>query len=85
MSKPEPRRVRTLLARYANARIALAEKPAPAWQRELADVTHMLCAVTGTRSISEAIAAADEILAAAGPAWRKQRPEGTYRRPPVAQ
>ncbi|MEU5894921.1 MULTISPECIES: DUF5133 domain-containing protein [Streptomyces] len=66
MLKPEPRHVRSLLTRYANARIALAEKPVPAWQRELADVTHALCAVTGTRSITSAIAAADEILAAAG-------------------
>ncbi|MEV7192355.1 DUF5133 domain-containing protein [Streptomyces sp. NPDC093510] len=65
MSKPEPRQVRTLLARYANARIALAEKPGPAWQRELADVTRTLCTVTGTRSITRAIAAADEVLAAA--------------------
>ncbi len=63
--KPEPRRVRTLLARYASARIALAEKSDPMWQRELADVSYTLCVVTGTRSISDAIAAADETLAAA--------------------
>lgn len=61
---PEPRCVRNLLARYASARIALTEKVVPAWQRELADVTYTLCVVTGTRSISDAIAAADEILAA---------------------
>ncbi|MGW0427025.1 DUF5133 domain-containing protein [Streptomyces sp. NPDC002990] len=66
MLKPEPRRVRSLLARYASARIALAEKPDPAWQQELADVTYTLCVVTGTRSIADAVAAADEILAAAG-------------------
>jgi hypothetical protein len=67
--KPEPRSVRTLLARYAGARIALMEKADPAWQRELEDVTYTLCVVTGTQSITDAIAAADEILAAA------ERPE----------
>nr|WP_028813613.1 DUF5133 domain-containing protein [Streptomyces flavidovirens] len=65
MLRPEPRRVRSLLARYASARIALAEKAEPTWQRELADVTYTLCVVTGTRSITDAIAAADEILATA--------------------
>ncbi|WP_344500181.1 DUF5133 domain-containing protein [Streptomyces enissocaesilis] len=73
--KPEPRCVRTLLARYASARIALAEKPDQAWQRELADVTYTLCVVTGTRSITDAIAAADEILEAA------RQPEGESRAP----
>ncbi|WP_317850944.1 DUF5133 domain-containing protein [Streptomyces venezuelae] len=62
--KPEPRQVRSLLTRYANARIALAEKPVPAWQRELADVSQMLCAMTGKRSVTAAITAADEMLAA---------------------
>ncbi|MGA4847335.1 DUF5133 domain-containing protein [Streptomyces sp. G5(2025)] len=65
MLKPEPRSVRTLLARYACARIALVEKADPAWQRELEDVTYTLCVVTGTQSITDAIAAADEILATA--------------------
>nr|WP_282798245.1 DUF5133 domain-containing protein [Streptomyces sp. CC224B] len=65
MLKPDPRSVRTLLARYASARIALGEKADPVWQRELEDVVYTLCVVTGTRSITDAIAAADEILAAA--------------------
>ncbi|MFF1449824.1 DUF5133 domain-containing protein [Streptomyces sp. NPDC058274] len=59
---PDPRRVRTLLARYASARIALEEKSTPAWQQELEDVTYTLCVLTGARSIADAIAAADEIL-----------------------
>ncbi|MBM7173226.1 DUF5133 domain-containing protein [Streptomyces sp. G44] len=65
MLKPEPRSVRTLLSRYACARIALMEKADPAWQREMEDVTYTLCVVTGTQSITDAIAAADQILAAA--------------------
>ncbi|WP_338015584.1 DUF5133 domain-containing protein [Streptomyces sp. CB03234] len=60
---PDPRYVRTLLARYASARIALAEKSEPAWQRELDDVTYTLCVVTGSRSIADALAAADALLA----------------------
>ncbi|MGW7195304.1 DUF5133 domain-containing protein [Streptomyces chryseus] len=74
--KPEPRYVRTLLARYASARIALAEKAEPTWQRELADVTYTLCVVTGTRSITDAIAAADDILAAARQPEEHPQPSG---------
>ncbi|MFD5079926.1 DUF5133 domain-containing protein [Streptomyces sp. NPDC058371] len=59
---PDPRRVRVLLARYASARIALAEKSTLAWQQELDDVTYTLCVLTGARSIADAIAAADGIL-----------------------
>jgi hypothetical protein len=59
---PDPRHVRTLLARYASARIALAEKSTLAWQRELDEVTRALCAVTGARSVADAIARADDIL-----------------------
>ncbi|MEU1018351.1 DUF5133 domain-containing protein [Streptomyces sp. NPDC005898] len=74
MLKSESRQVRTLLSRYANARIALAENPGAAWQRELAEVTRTLCAVTGTRTINHAIAAADEILAAAERPAASRRP-----------
>ncbi|CAM5389692.1 hypothetical protein SALBM135S_08044 [Streptomyces alboniger] len=65
VSQPEPRRVRALLARYACARIALAEKPEPARRRELADVVRALCEATGTQSVTEAIVVADDMLAAA--------------------
>ncbi|MEU9984701.1 DUF5133 domain-containing protein [Streptomyces sp. NPDC050856] len=66
MLKPDPQYVRTLLARYASARIALANNSdaEPMWERELEDVTYTLCVTTGTRSIGDALAAADEILAA---------------------
>ncbi|MEU1042925.1 DUF5133 domain-containing protein [Streptomyces sp. NPDC005551] len=63
MSTPDPRHVRKLLARYASARIALAERSTREWQRELDDVTRTLCMLTGTRSVADAICAADEILA----------------------
>ncbi|MDQ1034959.1 hypothetical protein QFZ75_001375 [Streptomyces sp. V3I8] len=63
--KPDPRSVRTLLARYASARIALAHASDAAWEQELADVSYTLCVMTGTSAITDAIAAADEILAAA--------------------
>ncbi|QQC91863.1 DUF5133 domain-containing protein [Streptomyces alfalfae] len=65
VSQPEARCVRTLLARYAEARIALAEKPDPARRRRLADVVRDLCEATGARTATEAIAAADDMLAAA--------------------
>ncbi|WP_256097062.1 DUF5133 domain-containing protein [Streptomyces agglomeratus] len=70
---PEPRYVRNLLARYASARIALAEKYEPKWQRELDDVSYTLCVVTGTRLVADALAAADDILAGAGPCATKPR------------
>lgn len=64
MLMPDPRHVRTLLARYASARIALSERSAsPTWQQELEDVTNALCAATGTASITDALTAADLILA----------------------
>ncbi|WP_221361310.1 DUF5133 domain-containing protein [Streptomyces beigongshangae] len=90
MSKPErepesdPHHVRTLLARYAGARIALAHASDPAWERELADVTRTLCEVTGTGSVTEAIPAADEILAAARRSAEPSRPSSTATRPPLA-
>ncbi|WP_369213808.1 DUF5133 domain-containing protein [Streptomyces flavofungini] len=65
MSQPTPRTARALLARYASARIALAEKPDPARRRELAEVVRALREATGTHSVAEAIAAADEVLASA--------------------
>ncbi|WP_328596287.1 MULTISPECIES: DUF5133 domain-containing protein [Streptomyces] len=63
--KPDPRSVRTLLARYASARIALAHASDPKWEQELADVSYTLCVMTGTSAITDAVAAADEILATA--------------------
>lgn len=70
---PDARYVRTLLARYASSRIALAEKHEPTWQRELEDVSYTLCVVTGTRLIADALAAADDILAGAGQCAMKPR------------
>ncbi|MEV0120459.1 DUF5133 domain-containing protein [Streptomyces sp. NPDC050703] len=77
MSQPEARCVRTLLARYADARIALAEKPDPVRRRRLAEVVRALCEATGTRTVTEAIAAADDILAAARRPAPRPRPSRT--------
>ncbi|WP_242438632.1 DUF5133 domain-containing protein [Streptomyces sp. CB00455] len=59
---PDPQFVRTLLARYATARIALAQDSGPQWEQELDDVTYTLCVATGSRSIGDALAAADAYL-----------------------
>ncbi|MEU6488326.1 DUF5133 domain-containing protein [Streptomyces sp. NPDC046887] len=62
MLLPDPRYLRTLLARYADLRIGQArgERSCP---EALADVTYTLCVATGTRRIDDALAAADRILA----------------------
>ncbi|MFD8567947.1 DUF5133 domain-containing protein [Streptomyces sp. NPDC059639] len=62
--------VRTLLARYAAARIEHAEKPGPATSRELADVTYTLCVITNSCSIAAALALADSVLQSAEGAGR---------------
>ncbi|RZB14089.1 DUF5133 domain-containing protein [Streptomyces sp. F001] len=63
MLVPDPKVVRRLLTRYASLRIAQAERETPTRARELADVSHTLCVLTGTTSIREAIARADALLA----------------------
>ncbi|MEE1752828.1 DUF5133 domain-containing protein [Streptomyces sp. SP18CS02] len=76
MLMADPHHVRALLARYASARIALAEKDEPSWQRALEDVTHALCEATGTRSIADALPAADSLLARPVQPRRPLVPEG---------
>jgi hypothetical protein len=61
---PDPKAVRRLLTRYASLRIALAERETPEAVRELADVSYTLCVMTGTRTVHDAVAAADAMLAA---------------------
>ncbi|MEK8170499.1 DUF5133 domain-containing protein [Streptomyces sp. M19] len=62
MLTPDAKLLRTLLARYASARIADAERSTPASRRELADVTYTLCVTTATRTTEDAIAAAEAVL-----------------------
>ncbi|MFF5139595.1 DUF5133 domain-containing protein [Streptomyces sp. NPDC013157] len=61
---PDPKVVRGLLTRYACLRIALAEHEGRERARELEDVSYTLCITMGTRTVDEAIAAADTLLVA---------------------
>jgi len=67
MLTPDPQVLRTLLARYATARIALLEQDTPAGRRALEDVSYTLCVATSTRSVNDAILAADYVLGVARP------------------
>ncbi|MFJ5273510.1 DUF5133 domain-containing protein [Streptomyces sp. NPDC088358] len=62
MLEPHPKVVRTLLARYAEARFAHAHAEDARTARVLADVAYTLCVTTGTATVEDAIAAADVIL-----------------------
>ncbi|MCF1511605.1 DUF5133 domain-containing protein [Streptomyces glomeratus] len=64
MLVPDPKVVRGLLTRYASLRIALAERETPEGARELEDVSYTLCVMTGTRTVDEAVQAADALLVA---------------------
>ncbi|EFE65247.1 MULTISPECIES: DUF5133 domain-containing protein [Streptomyces] len=68
MLVPDPKIVRRLLTQYATLRIAQAEGHTPAAARELEDVSYTLCVMTGTSSIHDAVARADDLLA------RERRP-----------
>ncbi|WP_328318285.1 DUF5133 domain-containing protein [Streptomyces sp. NBC_00388] len=68
MLTPDPQVLRTLLARYATARIALLEQDTPDGRRALEDVTYTLCVATSTRTIKDAILAADTALGVSRPA-----------------
>ncbi|MFI5960971.1 DUF5133 domain-containing protein [Streptomyces asoensis] len=62
MIVPDQKVARTLLTRYAAARIAQAEQDSPQSVRELQDVTYTLCVLMGTSDVREAVAAADALL-----------------------
>ncbi|CAL9663245.1 hypothetical protein SUDANB176_07095 [Streptomyces sp. enrichment culture] len=77
MLVPDPKTVRGLLTRYATLQIAQAERHSPAVARELEDVSYTLCVMTGTSSIHEAVARADDLLARERPATgRTTDPDG---------
>ncbi|MEV5959157.1 DUF5133 domain-containing protein [Streptomyces sp. NPDC051987] len=61
---PDPKVVRGLLTRYACLRIALAENEGRDRRSELEDVSYTLCITMGTRTVDEAIVAADTLLVA---------------------
>ncbi|CAL9344767.1 DUF5133 domain-containing protein [Streptomyces sp. Tu 3180] len=76
MLVPDPKVVRQLLTRYATLQIAQAERHSPTAARELEDVSYTLCVMTGTSSIHDAVARADDLLAQEQPAGRTAEPDG---------
>lgn len=64
MLMPDPKVLRSLLARYADLRIAGRRDEET--RRALEDVTYTLCVMTATSTIEDAIETADSLLAGAG-------------------
>ncbi|GAA3486375.1 MULTISPECIES: DUF5133 domain-containing protein [Streptomyces] len=65
MLVPDLKTLRTLLARFADARVAHAQHARPGTEEELRDLAYTLCVMTGTRDVRDALAAADHMLAPA--------------------
>ncbi|WP_336051907.1 DUF5133 domain-containing protein [Streptomyces sp. CA2R101] len=63
MLMPDPKDVRTLLTRYADARVVHAERSTRESATQLDDVSYTLCVATATTEINGALAVADRILA----------------------
>ncbi|MER8258076.1 DUF5133 domain-containing protein [Streptomyces albidoflavus] len=70
MITPHPQRLRTLLARYAQARIAHFENEGEATRRALEDATYTLCVTTGTSTAEAALHRADDLLAGSAAPYR---------------
>ncbi|MEU9487473.1 DUF5133 domain-containing protein [Streptomyces decoyicus] len=68
MLMPHPKDVRTLLSRYAAARLAHAERATLKSATKLDDVSYTLCVTTATTELNDALVAADRILAQPPPA-----------------
>lgn len=62
MILPAERELRAALARFASARIDHDVRPTGATSRALEDATYTLCVMTSSRSLDEALAAADALL-----------------------
>ncbi|WP_225824105.1 DUF5133 domain-containing protein [Streptomyces naphthomycinicus] len=62
MLLPAEKELRTVLARFAEARFRHDLQPTGYSSRMLEDVAHTLCVMTGTPSVDEALAAADGLL-----------------------
>ncbi|MGW5327036.1 DUF5133 domain-containing protein [Streptomyces sp. NPDC004014] len=63
MLLPAEKELRSVLARFAEARFRHDLQPTGRSSRELEDTSYTLCVMTGTRTIDEALAAADALLA----------------------
>ncbi|CAK7286655.1 DUF5133 domain-containing protein [Streptomyces misionensis] len=73
MLLPAEKELRALLARFAEARFRHDLQPTGHSSRELEDTSYTLCVMTGTRTVDEALAAADAMLER----LRAERGEGT--------
>ncbi|MFI1676261.1 DUF5133 domain-containing protein [Streptomyces sp. NPDC020607] len=74
MVVPAENTLRTVLARFAQARIDHDIRPTGATSRALEDVSYTLCVMTDCQDIGQALEAADSLLAA-----------GNNRRPSAGQ
>ncbi|MGW2642054.1 DUF5133 domain-containing protein [Streptomyces sp. NPDC001348] len=62
MLLPAEKELRAVLARFAHARFRHDLQPTGHSSRELEDTSHTLCAMTGSRSVDQALVAADALL-----------------------
>ncbi|MFB7780806.1 DUF5133 domain-containing protein [Streptomyces bauhiniae] len=62
MLLPAEKNLRTVLARFAAARIDHDRLPTPRTSRMLQDSVYTLCVMTGTHTIKDALHAADAML-----------------------
>ncbi|MGW2491433.1 DUF5133 domain-containing protein [Streptomyces sp. NPDC001606] len=62
MLLPAERELRAVLAHFAEARFRHDLRPTGRSSRDLEDTSRRLCAMTGTESVDEALAAADALL-----------------------
>ncbi|MEU3839387.1 DUF5133 domain-containing protein [Streptomyces sp. NPDC028635] len=62
MLLPAEKELRAVLARFAEARFRHDLRPTGHSSRELEDTGYTLCVMTGTRSVDEALEAADALL-----------------------
>ncbi|MEU6770474.1 DUF5133 domain-containing protein [Streptomyces sp. NPDC046759] len=62
MLLPAEKELRTVLARFAEARFRHDLQPTGHSSRELEDTSYTLCVMTGTQSVDQALIAADALL-----------------------
>ncbi|PWI45744.1 DUF5133 domain-containing protein [Streptomyces sp. ICBB 8177] len=62
MLLPAEKELRTVLARFAEARFRHELDPTDDSARTLADVSYTLCVMTGVREVDQALATADTLL-----------------------
>ncbi|MFC9930098.1 DUF5133 domain-containing protein [Streptomyces sp. NPDC127190] len=62
MLLPAEKELRAVLARFAAARLNHERQPTGSMSRELEDASYTLCVITGTRSVDQALLAADALL-----------------------